>query len=162
MKRNKNHGLKYTKEYSTWRNIKTRCYNVNVTGYKYYGDRGITISDLWIEDPISFIEYIKSLPDYGMKNYTLDRINNDGNYEPGNLRWASKTVQANNQRRKVNHTSKYIGVFYHKKNKKWVIVINSENHNIYLGSYNCETKAALVRDKYIKEHNLKNKLNFNG
>lgn len=60
--------------------------------------------EAWVNDPAAFIQYIEGLPDYGKKKtdgYSLDRIDPNGNYEPGNLRWASKKGQYLNQRPKV-------------------------------------------------------------
>ena len=91
------HGLSYLREYYIFNTIRARCYNINDHNYKYYGGRGIKIYKRWINNPKLFIDYIKKLPDYGVENYTLDRINNDGNYVPGNLRWASKSIQIQNR-----------------------------------------------------------------
>jgi len=73
-----------------------RCNNPNVWGFKYYGGRGIKVCKRWQE-------YENFLLDMGRrpgKGYSIDRINNDGDYEPGNCRWATAKQQANNQRRR--------------------------------------------------------------
>lgn len=159
--KNTKHYLSFTKEYKLWGNIKNRCYNKQTPVYFYYGHRGIKMYDDWINNPPLFIEYVKSLSDYGTENYTLDRINNDGNYEPGNLRWIDKTTQVFNRRKAKNKSSKYVGITYNKATKRWKINLMKNYKPIYIPECNCETKAALVRDKYIKDNNLKNKLNFN-
>jgi hypothetical protein len=82
-------------EHRLWRNIKDRCYNPNNSYYNCYGGRGITICDAWKNNYQAFIAYVGRKPP-GMKS--LDRINNDGNYEPGNVRWATDVQQATNKR----------------------------------------------------------------
>lgn len=90
---------KRTKAYATWQAIRARCYIKNHKSYHNYGGRGIKLCDEWYSDFHSFYQYVSALPNYKRKTYTLDRINNDGNYEPGNVRWASKKQQAQNRRK---------------------------------------------------------------
>lgn len=88
-------------EYTIWLNIKSRCFNKNDKGYKNYGGRGITLWDGWINDSVAFVEYIGKKPTL---KHSLDRTNNDGNYEPGNVRWATRVQQANNRRNSPKYT----------------------------------------------------------
>ena len=87
-----------TKIYKVWDNMKSRCFNPKAQGYKNWGGRGITVYPEWIHSFDSFYKYVSKLEHYGEVGYSLDRINNDGNYEPGNLRWATKSEQAKNSR----------------------------------------------------------------
>ncbi len=94
------HGLasskdKITPEYTLWRNIKDRCLNKKNKSYKYYGGRGISICELWVNDFSAFLNDVG--PRRG-KHLSLDRIDNNGNYEPGNVRWATHKTQMNNTR----------------------------------------------------------------
>ncbi len=77
--------------------MKKRCTNPHDKYYHRYGGRGIKIFDAWLHDFGAFRAYIQTLPHYGEPGYTLDRINNSGNYEPGNLKWSTPKEQANNK-----------------------------------------------------------------
>jgi hypothetical protein len=100
-KRFKKHGLRNHELYGVWSSIKTRCYNKKRSDYKYYGGRGIILSDEFHDFKIWF-DYVRQLPMYSSRkklNLTIDRINNDLNYERNNLRWATKKQQSQNQKR---------------------------------------------------------------
>jgi hypothetical protein len=102
----KTHGLSKHPLHRRWREIKTRCYNVNDAGYKNYGGRGITMCDEWRNDFKAFYDYVSKLPHYGEKGMTIDRIYNDGNYEPGNVQWATMQQQNMNKRNSRKNTTK--------------------------------------------------------
>lgn len=93
------HNLWGSKVYKTWDNMRNRCLNSNATGFEYWGGRGITVYDEWKNDFKAFYDYVSKLPHFGEVGRSLDRINNDGNYEPGNLRWATRYEQNHNKRR---------------------------------------------------------------
>jgi hypothetical protein len=96
-KGNKKHGLRKTREYESWAAAKSRCFNDTSKRYKDYGGRGITMSPLWKDDFAKFYADMGPRPD----GTSLDRENNDDNYEPGNCRWATPIEQANNKRNNV-------------------------------------------------------------
>lgn len=79
-------------------NVLRRCTDRSNDHFADYGGRGIYVHAEWVVDRLAFIDYIAALPGSDNAAYSLDRINPDGNYVPGNLRWASKLVQALNQR----------------------------------------------------------------
>lgn len=89
------HGRKNTTEYRIWTGIKNRCYNKNHHAYHNYGGRGVVMDESWRDNFKIFFDYIghRQSP-----NVTLDRINNDGNYEPGNVKWSTKKEQGRNTR----------------------------------------------------------------
>ncbi len=85
--------------YSTWRGMNTRCSNPNAINWKYYGGRGIRVCDRWLNSFTDFATDIEN--EIGPKptpSHSIDRIDNDGNYEPGNVRWATKKEQSMNRR----------------------------------------------------------------
>lgn len=90
--------------YATWCAIKQRCFNENTPYFKYYGGRGISIHPPWRDDSTAFVAWITKNLGPRPEGCTLDRIDVNGNYEPGNLRWATRSVQIQNRRPKSNAT----------------------------------------------------------
>lgn len=87
-------GKRETTEHRIWRNMKDRCSNPKNPAYKYYGGRGIVVCERW-KDYAAFLADVGRRPS---SRVTLDRIDNDGNYELGNMRWATWHEQALNRR----------------------------------------------------------------
>jgi hypothetical protein len=81
--------------YDTWRMMLQRCFNPKHSGYARYGGRGITVCERWRNDRSAFVSDMGPKPS---PEYSLDRIDNNGNYEPGNCRWATLSQQRSNQR----------------------------------------------------------------
>jgi hypothetical protein len=96
-KQGTNHGFNqtsYTPEYRVWCNMKTRCYNTNSKDYARYGARGIIVCERW---RTSFANFYTDMGPRPSEWHSLDRIDNDGNYEPSNCRWATVEQQTANR-----------------------------------------------------------------
>lgn len=97
------HGHANTREYRAWSAAKTRCFNPNTRTFKDYGGRGITMCDRWRDSFPAFLIDMGPCP----RGHSVERIDVNGHYEPGNCRWASRFDQANNTR--VNHVVSFNG-----------------------------------------------------
>lgn len=85
-----------TKEYAAWGRMKSRCSNLAFIEYENYGGRGIKVCDRWNNSFEAFLSDVGKSPS---QSHSLDRKNTNGNYEPGNVRWATKIQQMNNTTR---------------------------------------------------------------
>lgn len=91
----KKHGLSGTPEYTCWAHMMDRCYNPRSHLWNYYGQRGVVVCDRWRS---SFLAFLADMGKRPTSQHSIDRIDNAGNYEPDNCRWATKHEQRTNQR----------------------------------------------------------------
>ena len=136
-----------------WASILDRCSNPNSKDYPYYGGRGITVCDEWKNDFMKFYHHVLTLPNAMKEGYTIDRIRNNENYKPGNVRWATRRDQMLNRRKQKNNTTGFIGVSPTKE-KRYKSVIKVSGEIIYIGVFDTPKEAAIARDKYIIENDL--------
>ena len=104
------HGRSRVPEYGPWYSMKRRCYDEKSINYEIYGGRGITVCDRWLNSIENFCEDMGPRPSL---DHSIDRINNDGNYEPGNCHWATREDQGLNTRQ--TRKLVYRGVTYNTK-----------------------------------------------
>jgi hypothetical protein len=131
--------------------MRMRTLNPNHKSYNNYGGRGITLCDEWLD--------VQNFWDWAMSNgysdeLSIDRIDNDGNYEPNNCRWVGDTIQARNQRIRKDNTSGYKGVSYFKDRNKYIAQICVNKKNINLGYFQTAEEGAIAYNNYIIENNL--------
>lgn len=130
-------GYQRTPEYSSWLHAKERCFNPKAQNFARYGGRGITMCDEWRHDFTVFLRHIGPRP----KGCELDRINNDGHYEPGNVRWAPRVVQVRNTSVTVmvTHDSETLSL------SEW-----SERTGISLGTLHSRRERGLPLFEHVK------------
>ena len=146
------HGGTGTVLYSIWKNIKKRCGNPNDPSYRYYGGRGISLCNEWLD----FAEFRLDVGDRPTPKHTIDRINNNGDYCKENVRWSTRLEQRLNQRVVLNKSG-FTGVQVVPGNK-YQSRIGYQRISHHIGHFNTPEQAALARDKYIIQNRLPHKL----
>lgn len=152
------HGLHSSRLYKIRQNMIQRCTNEKVPNYSSYGAKGVTVCDEWKNDLMSFYNWaIKN----GYKdNLSIDRINPNGNYEPDNCRWETKTVQSRNTKvLQKNNKTGYRGVIWNKNSKKWQASITVNYKNIRLGYFDDILSGAKAYNDYVISNNLEHTIN---
>lgn len=124
VKRNTTHGKSrlHHIEYKVWKDMRTRCSNINNKEYHNYGERGIVVCDRWK----SFANFLEDMGSKPSPFHSLDRIDVNGNYEPSNCRWADIETQANNKR----CTPKILFNGEEKTMQQWCRALNIEHSKV--------------------------------
>lgn len=137
--------------YSAWDNMHKRCESPSYKYFKDYGARGIKVCDRWSgKDGLNnFLEDVGRKPS---PKHTLDRKNNDGNYEPGNVRWATPTEQAHNKRVQSNNKSGVSGVNWDKRSGKWRVLLQNYGKVHWIGLF--ENKEDAINARRRAERDL--------
>ena len=139
--------------YTRWLSTTQRCNNPNHVSYKNYGARGIKMAEEF-KSFESYKDYVSSLPGYNPENASLDRIDNDKGYFPGNLRWVTHSHQTANQRFSGKGKNKYTGINWSKVHQRWIARITFKGKSLYSKSFLIEHEALEARNQFIKDNNL--------
>lgn len=138
--------------YDTWRGMRQRCSLPSMDSYPLYGGRGIGVYPEWAEAPRgreagrgfwAFANWVEENLGERPEGHTLDRIDTNGNYEPGNLRWADDLTQARNKRpcsRHKDHENKY--AYWHKQRQRWVGRFRHQGKYIHVGMFDTPEEAS--------------------
>ena len=145
--------------YARWGRIKDRCSNNSHPKYKDYGARGITMCKEWRESFPAFDAYISSLENYKKEGYSIDRIDNNKGYQPGNVRWADRETQSQNTRVLYTHNTTGFRGVQPTKNNTFVVVVNANKKQVYLGRFRTAIEGAKAYDKYVIENGFKHNIN---
>ena len=140
------HNMSNTRTYKSWESMKTRCYNENCNRYKNYGGRGISVCNEWKNSFLQFLKDMEERPE----NKSLDRIDNNGNYEPSNCKWSTFKEQMSNRSPMKNKTG-FTGV--EKINNKFRARIWINKKLINLGIFESPEEAHnayLLKKKEVK------------
>ena len=129
----------YESEYRSWYNMKHRCYYPQDKRYSRYGGRGIKVCERWLQ---SFTNFLSDMGRKPTPKHTLDRINNDGNYEPGNCRWV--TVRENNYNRSVSSKTPGLRKL---SSGRWTASLKVRRRWVLYKTYDTYSKARQARRK---------------
>lgn len=171
------HNLSTTPEYYIWKCMRQRCNNPKSHKYPIYGGRGITVCERW-NDFHNFISDMGTRPN---KDYSIDRINNDGNYEPQNCRWSTRSEQMRNRREYSqevkdrivkNLGNRNLGIIYSDEKKdeisdticrnKWGEEKYNSIKNLIIGGESLSKISKRFNVHYRSINKLKNRLQLNG
>lgn len=143
--------------YRRYMDMKSRCLNKNCNNYKYYGERGIKICDEWLGE----FGYLR-FKQWAMKNgyhrtLQIDRIDNDGNYEPNNCRWVTRSIQSMTSRH--HGSSGYVGISKTSDGSGWYGRVKADKKVFYTGYSRNLLEAIQMRNNFIIQNGLPNRLN---
>jgi len=140
------HGGTHTPEYTTWQNMRARCSKPNARRWARYGARGIKVCERWQN---SFPNFLADMGKKPGPNYSIDRIDNDGNYEPSNCRWATNSEQVKNATHPIPKSG-YRGIYITAQGH-FKATISVDCKPVRLGTYPTVEKALEVQQKALSK-----------
>jgi hypothetical protein len=146
------HGMYYSSVYRAWQDMKTRCYSKAYHGHKRYKNR--YVCDEWKDNFKLFYDHVSKLENYNKEGYSLDRINNEDGYRPGNVRWATAHEQVTNTRVRKDNKTGYIGVWLHEPSNKYHAYVTYFGKRKRLGSHSSAESANAARINYLMENEM--------
>lgn len=132
--------------YHKWANMKWRCKSTKAHNYHRYGGRGIKVCERWLN---SFENFYDDMHEGYFKGAEIDRIDNDGNYEPSNCRWVTREENMRNKTNRNNKTG-HTGISFRKDMNKYTAYAYVNRKTIYIGSFVSLEEAVIARKKFIK------------
>lgn len=147
------------KIYNCYLDMRARCYDPKLRNYNHYGGRGISVCEEWMDHMNGFENFVKwSMANGFNETLSIDRIDNDGGYNPHNCRWTTRRIQNINKRPSTQNTSGYVGIRKHNITG-WYGSVKVDNKDHYTGWSKDIMEAVKMRNDYIIRNNLDNKLN---
>jgi len=143
------HGLRHTPEYNSWAGMKQRCTNPKHHKFPNYGGRGIRICERWLHSFESFLDDMGRRP---TNMHSIERLDNDGNYEPSNCVWADKSKQARNRRKpKVHHNNPNSLANLKPKSAEYMATIRPPKKSRTCAHCNCEFHRRGSKAKFCSQ-----------
>ena len=153
VERNTKHNQRHSRLYAVWRGLRSRCNNTKYPNYRDYGGRGISVCKEWDNTDDGFQNFYEWSMDNGYSDeLTIDRIDNDGNYEPSNCRWATPKQQCNNRRSNV--FLNYKGLIH--TVSEWSEIIQIDSSVIYQRIYKGWSVGEILGFEYKKGRRVGN------
>lgn len=134
--------------YKTWQGMRSRCNTLSDGQYSYYGGRGIKVCARWD----NFATFLSDVGEKPSSEHSLDRIDNNGNYEPGNIRWATKREQLFNQRVSRRNKSGHRNIHWESRRKKWLVNIAVNRKTVFIGRYEKLEEAIKARNEAAEHY----------
>jgi hypothetical protein len=133
-------GYARTSEYGVWQAMRGRCRIIGNGGFKRYGGRGILVCERWD----NFENFLADMGKRPSPKHSIERIDNDGDYEPGNCRWATNSEQQANKSTSRNNTSGVTGVNFNAATGNWNAWIKIHGTSLFLGAFDTKEHAAIA------------------
>jgi len=141
------HGMTKSPEHRIWMGIVYRVENPNCPEYTLYGGRGIKMCDRWRS---SFLAFYQDMGEKPAPLHSIDRVNNNGDYEPGNCVWATKRQQSINRRRRSDNKTGFTGVYPYRD--EWKACISVNGRLKWLGRFKTKEEAVNARHEAELQH----------
>lgn len=145
-------GLTNHELYKFYKNMINRCKSKKGNYFTYYGSKGISVCDSWLNDYLSFYNW--SINNGYKKGLSLDRISSQKGYSPENCRWTTRTNQAINKPLSSKNKSGARGIFFRKDRNKWISYIDVEKKRFYLGYFDSFKNAFEARGNFLSQNSL--------